>query len=151
MSMTDASPTAPRYQLQARNHGPDDLELEIWQLPGPATPHIGKPVRIAGLRGRNMALVEQQALKRLQKAGIKVAPALGSAQSFEIDEDTALNIGLLCRVLAPMRNVVRMRQVATGIDLMDREETAYWLGMSMHRKNPRRVLNSLRILLTTAS
>jgi len=31
---------------------------------------------------------------------------------------------------------------------MHKEETAYWLGMAMHRKNPRRVLMSLRFLLT---
>jgi hypothetical protein len=31
---------------------------------------------------------------------------------------------------------------------MAREEAAYWLGMAVHRKNPRRVLTALRILLT---
>ena len=31
---------------------------------------------------------------------------------------------------------------------MGREEAAYWLGMAMHRKHPRRVLMALRILLT---
>ena len=31
---------------------------------------------------------------------------------------------------------------------MEREETAYWLGMAMHRPNPRRVLSALRTLLT---
>ena len=30
---------------------------------------------------------------------------------------------------------------------MPREEAAYWLGMSMHRKYPRRVLKALRCLL----
>lgn len=33
------------------------------------------------------------------------------------------------------------------IDAMAREEAAYWLGMAMHRKNPRRVLAALRFLL----
>ena len=32
---------------------------------------------------------------------------------------------------------------------MSREEAGYWLGMVMHREYPRRVLASLRILLTT--
>lgn len=27
------------------------------------------------------------------------------------------------------------------------QDAAYWLGMAMHRKNPRRVLTALRILL----
>ena len=38
---------------------------------------------------------------------------------------------------------------AEGIDNMGCEEAAYWLGMAMHRKNPRRVLTALRVLLTT--
>jgi hypothetical protein len=38
--------------------------------------------------------------------------------------------------------------VAEGVEAMGREEAAYWLGMAMHRKNPRRVLGALRILLT---
>ena len=32
-------------------------------------------------------------------------------------------------------------------EAMEREETAYWLGMAMHRPNPRRVLTALRTLL----
>ena len=146
--MPTASLASPLYQLKARNHGPDDLELEIWQLPCPATPHISKPLRVAGLRGRNLSLVETQVLRRLKQVGIKVAPGVGKTERFALDEDTSLNIGLLCRVLAPMRSAERMRQIATGIDLMDREEAAYWLGMTMHRKNPRRVLSALRLLLT---
>ena len=35
-----------------------------------------------------------------------------------------------------------------GIEAMNKEEAAYWLGMAMHRKNPRRVLMALRFLLT---
>jgi len=41
-----------------------------------------------------------------------------------------------------------MRLVAEGIEAMGKEEAGYWLGMSVHRKNPRRVLTALRILLT---
>jgi hypothetical protein len=48
-----------------------------------------------------------------------------------------------------MRSIDRIRAVADGIDEMSREEAGYWLGMAMHRKNPRRVLAALRMLLTT--
>ena len=37
---------------------------------------------------------------------------------------------------------------AAGTQAMGREEAAYWLGMAMHRKHPRRVLTALRFLLT---
>jgi hypothetical protein len=47
-----------------------------------------------------------------------------------------------------MRSRDRMRSVTEGIEAMGREEAAYWLGMAMHRKNPRRVLTALRYLLT---
>ena len=57
-------------------------------------------------------------------------------------------LGLLFRSLAPMRNRDNMRAVAEGIEAMGREEAAYWLGMAIHRKNPRRVLMALRFLLT---
>ena len=69
----------PRYELWVRSHGPDDLEMEVWQVPAPATPHIKAPVRIAGLRGRNLALVEHRVLRRLAKARIKLAGPLAAS------------------------------------------------------------------------
>lgn len=138
----------PLYQLQARTHGMDDLELTLWELPCAATPHITKPVRIAGLKGRNLALVESMILRRLHRAGIHIAPLGSMVQRFAVDEELALNLGLLCRVLAPMRHAERMRLVALRIEAMNPAEAAYWLGMAMHRKNPRRVLCALRLLLT---
>jgi hypothetical protein len=138
----------PRYELWVRSHGADDLELEVWQVPAPATPHIKAPLRIAGLRGRNLALVEHRVLRRLARARIKLGGGLiGTRQTFPLDEDFALNLGLLFRVLAPMRNREYMRACAEGIEEMGREEAAYWLGMAMHRKYPRRVLMALRFLL----
>ena len=47
-----------------------------------------------------------------------------------------------------MRSRDNMRAVAAGIEAMEREEAAYWLGMAMHRRRPRRVLTALRVLLT---
>ena len=63
-------------------------------------------------------------------------------------EDPALMLGLLSRTLAPMRNRDRLREAAAGIEAMGHEEASYWIGMAMHRKNPRRVLMALRMLLT---
>ncbi|GAB6058223.1 DUF7680 family protein [Desulfonatronum parangueonense] len=137
----------PRYELRARNHGPDNLELEVWQLPSSATPHIKSPLRLAGLAGRNLSLVEHRVLRRLAKAGILISPANGTATRHELDEDLALNLGILFRVLAPMRSRTNIRQVTEGIEAMGKEEAAYWLGMAMHRKYPRRVLMALRFLL----
>jgi hypothetical protein len=58
------------------------------------------------------------------------------------------NIGVSHLRPAQMRNRDNMRLVAEGIEVMGKEEAGYWLGMSVHRKNPRRVLTALRILLT---
>jgi hypothetical protein len=55
------------------------------------------------------------------------------------------------RALAPMRSRDNRRNVVEGIEAMGKEEAAYWLGMAMHRKSPRRVLTSLRVLLTLPS
>ncbi len=141
--------SAPRYQLRTRRRGPADAEYEIWQLPAPATPQLASARRIAGLRGRNLELVEHLVLERLRRTGIRLGHgADGGRRGYALDEDLALILGLLFRTLAPMRNRDNMRAVAEGIEAMEREEAAYWLGMAMHRKNPRRVLSALRVMLT---
>ncbi|MEK0082319.1 DUF7680 family protein [Benzoatithermus flavus] len=141
--------SAPAYEVRTRRHGPGDTEIEVWQLPSPASPHLTAPTRIAGLRGRNLDLVEHRVLRRLSQAGIRFSGREADRkEGHRIDEDVALMLGLLFRVLAPMRSRENMRAVAEGIEAMGREEAAYWLGMAMHRKNPRRVLTALRYLLT---
>ncbi len=144
----DTPNSAPRYELRLRRHGPADTGYEVWQLPAAASPHVRRRVRVAGLRGRNLELVEHRVLKSLARAGITPGPSHGSAvEAHALTEDLALNLGLLFRALAPMRSRDNMRAVAEGIDAMGREEAAYWLGMAMHRKHPRRVLTALRCLL----
>jgi hypothetical protein len=144
----EAEGTKPCYELRFCLLGPDDTEMEVWQVPSRATPHLKAPVRIAGLRRRNFALVEHRILRRLAKDGIDMGGLTPRARrTFPLDEDLALHLGLLSRVLAPMRNRDNMRACAEGIEAMGREEAAYWLGMAMHRKNPRRVLMALRCLL----
>ena len=141
--------SAPRYELRVRRHGPVDAEYEIWQMPAVATPHVTAPVRVAGLRDRNLHLVEHRVLKRLARAGVKLGTQGGAGtRGYALTEDLALTLGLLFRALAPMRSRDNMRAVAEGIEAMGREEAAYWLGMAMHRRRPRRVLTALRVLLT---
>ena len=107
------------------------------------------PTRVAGLAGRNLQLVEHRVLKRLARGGVKLgSPACRMTHGYALTEDLALSLGLLFRVLAPMRSRDDMRAVAEGIEAMGREEAAYWLGMVMHRRRPRRVLTALRMLLT---
>jgi len=92
--------------------------------------------------------VEHRLLRRLKAARISLTdlPAF-DALRVAIDEEMAINLGLLFRALAPMRNREHMAAVAAGIEAMTKEETGYWLGMAMHRKHPRRVLMALRFLL----
>jgi len=138
----------PRYELRIRQRSSSDSEIEIWQLPAPATPHIKSPVYIAGLHGRNLALIEHRLLRRLKPLGISLAGLpLDDVRRFALEEASAINMGLLFRALAPMRNREHMVAVAAGIEAMPKEEAAYWLGMAMHRKYPRRVLMALRFLL----
>jgi len=95
-------------------------------------------------------MMESRITKRLRQAGISIANVRkGQVAEFQIDEDLALTMALLFRVLAPMRSVDRIKMVADGIDKMSREEAGYWLGMAVHRVYPRRVLAALRVLLTT--
>jgi hypothetical protein len=151
-SPADPSMALPRYELRAHYFGPADSEMEVWQLPSPATPKITAPVRVAGLRGRNLELVEHRVTRRLKQAGVPFEqPALRLPRAVSLPEELALTLGLLFRALAPMRSRDNLRNVIDGIEQMSKEETAYWLGMAMHRKNPRRVLSALRTLLTTSN
>ena len=141
--------SAPVYEVRARRHGPGDTEIEVWQLPSPASPHVTSPVRIAGLRGRNLEVVEHRVLRRLSQAGVKLTGREADRkEGHRLTEDLALSLGLLFRTLAPMRSRENIRAVTEGIEAMGREEAAYWLGMAMHRKNPRRVLTALRVMLS---
>ena len=141
--------SVPRYELRVRRRGPVDAEYAIWQLPAVATPNVTVPVRVAGLAGRNLHLVEHRVLRRLARAGIRPGGSSSARpRCHAISEHMALTLGLLFRALAPMRSRVNMRAVADGIEAMGQEEAAYWLGMAMHRPRPRRVLTALRVLLT---
>ncbi|MCY3537938.1 MAG: hypothetical protein OXI08_03495 [Cyanobacteria bacterium MAG IRC4_bin_6] len=72
----------------------------------------------------------------------------GESRRDRLSEELSMAMGLLFKLLAPMRNVTAMDNCARGIDAMAREEAAYWLGMAMHRKKPRRVVAALRLLLS---
>ena len=143
-----AASALPHYELRAKRERGSDMALEIWQLPASATPHIKQPTYVAGLHGRNLSLVEHRLLRRLKVVRINLLdlPAI-DALRVPIDEELAINLGLLFRALAPMRNREHMTAVASGIEVMTKEEAGYWLGMAMHRKHPRRVLMALRFLL----
>lgn len=143
------SGSRPHYEVRAHKRGPGDLTLEVWQLPSTATPELQSPHYVGGLSGRNFALVDHRILRQLRQVGIDS----GGLRSDDTaawaldDEHLVLRLGLTFRALAPMRNRTHMRAVAEGIDDMSREEAAYWLGMTMHRRHPRRVLMALRALL----
>lgn len=147
MTRAEAS-TAPAYELRVRRQGSQGLVLEIWQRPSANSPQLKEPAYVAGLKGRTLSLVEHRVLRSLAKGGIDLGGLpLNERRAFPLDEDRALTLGLLFRALAPMRSRDNIRTVAEGIEGMGREEAAYWLGMAMHRKNPRRVLMALRFLL----
>lgn len=141
----------PIYELRARALSGGRMSLEVWQLPGPATPRLAQAERTAGLAGRTLEIVEAQVLRSLKKAGINcnnLKP--GTHQSYALDEELALKLALLFRTLAPMRNLEKIRQVAQELGKLSREEAGYWLGMAIHRRQPRRVLAALRLLLLSS-
>jgi hypothetical protein len=145
---SNGSSAVPTYELRAFAHGAGDLELSTWQLPSPATPALVEARRIAGLRGRNLSVVEARVLRQLKRGGIDVTGLRrGDRKQWRLAEDAALRLGLLFRTLAPMRRRENIGACAERIEDMGREEAAYWLGMAMHRRYPRRVLTALRMLL----
>jgi hypothetical protein len=140
----------PIYELRVAGITGADIEISVWQLPSVATPRLQQAERTAALAGRPWRMIESKVMKRLRQHGIGISHVKkGQIVSALIDEDLALNLALLFRVLAPMRSIDRIRMVVDGIDKMSREEAGYWLGMAVHRVYPRRVLAALRVLLTT--
>jgi hypothetical protein len=143
------APHQPCYQLRAKQLTSSDRYLEIWQMPSSATPHLKQPKRVAGLKGRNLSLLEPRLLKQLKVLEIDLSGLKsGQLKVFDLEELFALRLGLIFRVLAPMRNRDSMARCTEGIEAMSKEEASYWLGMAMHRKHPGRVLMALRCLLT---
>ncbi|HLI02725.1 MAG TPA: hypothetical protein VKU93_00530 [Terracidiphilus sp.] len=140
----------PVYELRLRVQSSTNWSLSIYQLPSPATPRLKEPEHVGSLQGAALRLVEVRVLKRLLKEKIQLgALSPGKARNWSLNEETALHLGLLFRVLAPMKNADRIREVAEGVEAMGMEEAGYWMSMALHRPNPRRVLAALRMLLTS--
>ena len=150
LRMTALAPeSVPRYELRVRRYGPADTEYAVWQTPSSAIPQLASARRVARLRGPNLDLIEHRVLRLLAQSGVRLGPDSGDGTGgYSVPEDAALVLGLLFRALAPMRNRANMRAVVEGIETMRHEEAAYWAGMAIHRRHPRRVLMALRILLT---
>ncbi|MDE2982967.1 MAG: hypothetical protein OXU74_17390 [Gemmatimonadota bacterium] len=145
----EASRPIPRYELRVHSARPGSDRYEIWQMPCPATPQVKRPLRIGGLAGRNLELVQHRVLRRLAEEKIRlVRPAGEATHSHRVPERLAVTLGLMFRALAPLRSRENIRAVAEGIEAMESEEASYWLGMATHRRHPRRVLGGLRVLLT---
>ncbi len=137
----------PTYEIRRWSERGYDAEYAIYELRSKASPHLREPRRLGGLAGAKLALIEHGVLRRLRRAAVRFERARRSGQTrASLAEDEALRLALLFRAIAPMRSRQRIDAVARGIEAMGREEAAYWLGMALHRKNPRRVLRALRIL-----
>ncbi len=140
----------PMYELRLRVQSSMNWSLSIYQLPSPATPRLKEPEHVGTLQGAALRLVEVRVLKRLMRETIQLgALKPGKVRKWPLEEEAALHLGLLFRVLAPMRNSDRIREVAEGVEAMGKEEASYWMSMALHRPNPRRVLAALRLLLTS--
>ncbi len=140
----------PQYELRMIVESTSVWRLEIWQATSPSTPRLKVPEHVATIQGPGLRIAENRLLKRLAREKIVLGSLKpGKMKRWPLDEEVALTLGLLFRALAPMKNLDRIRQVAEGVEKMSREEAGYWLGMVLHREYPRRVLASLRILLTT--
>ena len=86
-------------------------------------------------------------MKLFPQTGLRFMPQSRKGAR-ELADDHALRLGLLFRALAPIRSRDNIGALAEGIEVLEREQASYWVGMAMHRKNPRPVLTALCFLLT---
>jgi len=106
---------------------------------------------VAALKGPALRLVEPRIFKRLSRNKINLGSLNGErAKEWRIDEDLALNLGLVFRVLAPMRKLDRIPRWPMVSMRMSREEAGLLARHGHAPKHPRRVLAALRMLLTSA-
>ena len=140
----------PVYELRLLVRSAMNWSLGIYQMPSSATPRLKEPQHIGTLQGAALRLVEIRILKRLLRERIHMgALTPGKMRNWPLDEVAALHLGLLFRVLAPMKNTDRIREAAESLETMGLEEASYWMAMALHRPNPRRVLAALRMLLSS--
>jgi hypothetical protein len=136
-----------RYEVRRHAIRGYDDSYEIYELPSKAAPYVREPRRLGGLAGANLSLVEKELIRRLRRIGARFENGRTEGVSHaQIPEDEALRLALLFRAVAPMRSRARIDAVIRGIEAMGKEEAAYWLGMALHRKTPRRILSALRIV-----
>lgn len=150
-SLAIATPSAaPAYEFRLAANEQGQYEYAIWRAASAVVPGLDAAEPVGVLRGESARIIETRVLRQLSRARIHLGPIrLGEKRTWRINEDHALTLGLLFRVLAPMRNVERIREIAERVEEMSREEAGYWLGMSIYRHNSRRVLAALRLLLTS--
>ena len=141
---------APAYEFRLAVSESGHYQYSVWRMPSGPSSALPSPEPLGTLRGEAARIIENRLLRLLSRARIQTGPIrLGDKRAWRIDEERALTLGLLFRVLAPMRNADRIREIADRVDEMSREEAGYWLGMSIYRENSRRVMAALRLLLTT--
>lgn len=149
MRAVQLQPAEGSYTLRLHVRAWNDYHLEIFEMPSPMSPALTEPRSIGALHGTPLKMIEHRLLRVLAREKIRLEPfEPGRDKTLPVREAPALYLGLMFRALAPMRNLDNIRMVADGIEAMRPEEAAYWLGMSLHRKKPRRVLAALRLLLT---
>ena len=109
----------PQYELRMIVESTSVWRLEIWQTISPATPRLKAPEHVATIQGPGLRIAENRLLKRLAREKIVLGSLKpGKSKRWPLDEEVALTLGLLFRVLAPMKNLDRIRQVAEGVAKM---------------------------------
>lgn len=139
-------PPAPSYELRIKKDISGDMKLSVWQMPCPASPLLEKPLRMAALGPAKAAMIESVLRKKLRGQSITL-PSPGTRRKIPLNEEFAINLTLFFRLISPLRNGKRMREIAIGMERMRHVEISYWLGMTLGA-NPRRTLSALRLLLT---
>ena len=101
MRLVETPKSVPQYEVRVRNHSVGDTEIEVWEMPSPASPQLKSAVRVAGLRGRNLELVEHRVLRRLNQAGMRLPRSSDRVRGYNITEELALEVGAVVSRTSP--------------------------------------------------
>lgn len=109
---------------------------------------LGQLTTIVTLSGPNLRAVAGQVLERLREAGYKPTDLSPHRRKpFYLPEPVGVRLGLLCLAVKPLSKMVRVEEIAHGINRMSHEETYYWYSKCTATDTAERAQKALRVLL----
>lgn len=140
-----------QFELQVFKRKGDEMGLAFSEQPSKSNKkEKNTKQREVKVWGLPLMVMTETILKTLKRQGYRPT-ALSSQRKapFILDEISGVRLGLFFFALKPLRKVIRMEEIITGIDRMSDEEAYYWYAKCTNGRNAQKSRKALRILLAS--